>query len=96
MKLLLLFFQYYRCNISKLCPELSACFVKLALDAETQVFLDKSKKRASNVCLQVFYAAIQLLLGLFFSQTTINGYVDSNHVPITDSPNEGHNRKTSE
>ena len=67
--------QNYRCDRSKLPPELAGCFVKLQLDRETVAFTDESKRRSNNVCLQFFYSIVQFILYLFVSPTTINGQV---------------------
>ena len=63
----------YRCDRSRLPPELAECFVQLSSDEETRAFLTESRRKATSVCLQVMYAVVQLLLGLFLSQTSING-----------------------
>lgn len=68
------FFKFYKCDPSNLPPELASCLVQLQPDRETEVFLCDSKKQASNVCLQLFYTLIHVLLGLFLSPTAINGY----------------------
>ena len=67
------FSQSYRCDVSKLHPDLARCFVQLQHDEETKAFLESSRRKCSNLCLQVFYALVQLLLSLFLSQTAING-----------------------
>ena len=66
--------QSYKCDVSLLPPELSRCFVRLQPDdVETRDFLERSKRIASNVCLQLFYSFVQFLLCMFMSQTAING-----------------------
>ena len=68
-----LYIQTYTCDLSLLPGELSKCFVQLEPDEETEAFLCESRRRSSNVCLQLFYTCMYILLGLFFSQTSING-----------------------
>lgn len=63
----------YKCNLIKLPPEIAERFVELGLDEETVAFIKESERKASNLCLQLLYSCIQLLLGLFMSPTSING-----------------------
>lgn len=71
--LLCIHVKLYRCDVSKLCPDLSACFVSLEADLETRAFLERSRRKSANICLQLLYGLVQFLLGLFLSQTAING-----------------------
>ena len=65
--------QLYKCDLARLNSDLSPYFVQLDADTETQAFLEESKRKSSNICLQLFYGLVQILLGLFLSQTAING-----------------------
>lgn len=66
----------YRCEVSCLHPQLARCFVQLNPDQETREFLERSKKKSSNVCLQLLLSILYFLLRLFFSQTSINGLLE--------------------
>ena len=66
--------QTYTCDLDLLPGELSSCFVELQLDDETHAFLEESQRRSSSVCLQLFYTCMYIVLGLFLSQTSINGW----------------------
>ena len=70
---LIILLQIYTCDLELLPGELSSCFVELEPDNETQAFLEESQRRSSNVCLQLFYTCMYIILGLFLSQTSING-----------------------
>ena len=67
--------QRYDCDLSKLPTYLSICFVRLHTDEQTHAFLKESRKKSGNICLQLLYTFVQILFGLFLSQTSINGYV---------------------
>ncbi len=67
-------FQRYTCNTSQLPAEIASQFVQLDKDEETIAFLNKSRINSGNICLQLLYTCVQILLSLFFSQTSINGY----------------------
>lgn len=68
--------ELYRCDLSVLPPELSVRFVQLQPDTETQVFITKSIQKAGNICLQFIYILVNVFLGLFLSQTAINGLLE--------------------
>lgn len=63
----------YKCDTSELTPELAECYVQLQMDSETKDFLERSRKQSANICLQIFYTFVHILLGLFLTTTTING-----------------------
>ena len=67
--------QSYSCELKKLPPELSNCFVQLQADEDTQAFLNECTRKSNSICLQFFYSFVQIIFGLFLSQTSINGYV---------------------
>lgn len=65
--------RYYRCNLDRLTPEVAACWRELDSDRETWAFLAESHRKSANVCLQLFYTVIYIVLCMFISLTDING-----------------------
>lgn len=70
----------YSCDTTRLPPELADCFVQLDRDDETNAFINDCVWTAHNVCLQLFYSFVNLLLSLFLSRTDINGLLDRGHM----------------
>ena len=67
--------KYYSCDRNRLPPDLAKCWIKLSPDQETVDFLSESRRRSANVCLQLLYAVVHLVLCWFLSLTDINGFV---------------------
>ena len=63
----------YSCNTAKLPKDVASKFIQLGQDDETTQFINRSKSRAGNLCLQLLYTFLQVILGMFVSQTSING-----------------------
>lgn len=69
------FIQRYSCDLNKLPVSLAGHYIQLSADQQTQAFLKNCRNKSGNVCLQLLYTLVQILFGLFLSQTSINGYV---------------------
>ena len=65
--------RYYSCSTTILCPHLAPCWRGLQLDEETRDFLNESRRKSANLCLQLLYGAVYLFLCMFLSFTDING-----------------------
>lgn len=70
----------YACDPTRLPAELADCFVQLDTDEETNAFVKNSVTTAQNVCLQLLYTFVNLLLSLFLSRTDINGLLERGHM----------------
>ncbi|KAL5466722.1 hypothetical protein EMCRGX_G030870 [Ephydatia muelleri] len=70
----------YSCDPTRLPPELADCFVQLDRDDETNAFINDCVWTAHNVCLQLLYSFVNILLCLFLSRTDINGLLERGHM----------------
>lgn len=63
--------EWYRCgDVPESARDL---FQQLSMDAETQLFLDQASQKSDWVFTQVWHSIVKTLLGVFLSQTSING-----------------------
>ncbi|XP_030767091.1 methyltransferase-like protein 9 isoform X2 [Sitophilus oryzae] len=67
--------EWYNCNLSDLPVDLAQSFVQLGPDQDTVHFLEESEKKSDWIFTQLWHALVKFVLGLFMTQTSINGWL---------------------
>ncbi|XP_028135399.2 protein-L-histidine N-pros-methyltransferase isoform X1 [Diabrotica virgifera virgifera] len=65
--------KWYQCHLDSLPALISTKFVQLGPDQETINFLDQSEKKSDWLFTQIWHSVVKLFLGVFMTQTSING-----------------------
>lgn len=65
--------QWYQTRMQGCSSVARDAFVRMECDAETEEFLADAEAKSESVFMQLWYSLVKLLLGWFFTQTSLNG-----------------------
>lgn len=67
--------MWYQSSMQGCPPHVRESFVRLDCDAETEEFLAEAEAKSESIFTQLWYSLVKLLLGWFFTQTSLNGFL---------------------
>uniref|UniRef100_A0A336K8Q6 CSON000642 protein n=1 Tax=Culicoides sonorensis TaxID=179676 RepID=A0A336K8Q6_CULSO len=62
-------------TIHHICPRYKAKFVEMSVDDSTKQFLEEARETSSKLWTQIYHIIARLFLGLFMTQTDLNGFL---------------------
>lgn len=68
-----IYLQWYAVDIDSMETRFQSLWHQLHMDGTTKRWLAGAKNTASNLGLQIYHSIARLLLGLFMTQTDVNG-----------------------
>ncbi|XP_034251039.1 methyltransferase-like protein 9 [Thrips palmi] len=66
---------WYQTRLAGCSAAVRDCFVRMDCDEETEAFLADAEAKSESILLQLWYSLVKLLLGWFFTQTSLNGFL---------------------
>ncbi|XP_072390812.1 protein-L-histidine N-pros-methyltransferase isoform X1 [Diabrotica undecimpunctata] len=78
--------EWYQCNLDSLPALISTKFVQLGPDQDTIDFLEQSEKKSDWLFMQLWHSLVKLFLGVFMTQTSINGWLQRGSMFVVSQP----------
>ncbi|XP_026290796.1 protein-L-histidine N-pros-methyltransferase isoform X1 [Frankliniella occidentalis] len=66
---------WYQPELTRMPSDLRGSFVELDCDSATEDFLEQAEAKSESILLQLWHSLVKLLLGWFFTQTSLNGFL---------------------